>query len=141
MLRLFAPKSLSFHFSISSSNEYSWVISFRFDWFDLLAVQGTLKIFSSTTVQKHQFFGAQPSLWSSSHMFNMTAGKTIALTRQNFFDKVLSLLFNMLSKFVMALLPKSKHLLISWLQQPSAMILQPKKTVCHYFNCFPIYLP
>ena len=86
--------------------------------------KGLSRVFSNTTVQKHQFFGAQLSLWSSSHM---TTGKTIALTRRNFVDKVMSLLFNMLLKFVIAFLPRSKRLLISWLQSPSAVILEPKK--------------
>ena len=75
------------------------------DWFDLLAVQGLSRVFSNTTVQKHQFFGTQPSLWSSSHM---TTGKTIALIRQTFVDKVMSLLFNILARFVIAFLPRKK---------------------------------
>ena len=90
------PTYWSFNFSISPSNEYSGLIYFRIDWFDLLAVQGTLRVFSNTIVQKHQFFGAQLSLWSNSHIHTMTTGKMIPLTRQTFVGKVRSLLFNML---------------------------------------------
>ena len=107
------PKYWSFSFSINPSNQYSGLISFKIDRFDLLAVQGILKIFSNTTVQKHQFLGAQLSLWSSSHIH--TTGKTVALTRCTFVSEVMFLLFNMLSRFVIAFLPRSKHLLISWL--------------------------
>ena len=112
------PKYWSFNFSISPSREYSGLISFKVDWFDLLAVQGTLKmprVFSNTIVQRYQFFGAKLSLWSNSHSY-MTTGKTIALTRQTFVGKVMSVLLNMLSKLVITFLPRSKHLLISWLQ-------------------------
>ena len=117
------------------------------DWFPLgwpgwisLQSKGLSRVFSNTTVQKHQLFGAQlssnrPTLTSSSHM---TTGKTIALTRQTFVGKEMSRLFNMLSKLVITFIAKDKHLLISQLQTPSAVILQPKKIVCH---CFPIYLP
>ena len=119
--------------SISPSNEYSGLISFRMDWFDLLAVsslvQGLSRVLPSTTILKHQFSSTQPSLWSSSHIHPyMAAGKTIALTIQTFIGKVMSLLFNMLSRFVIALLSNSKYLLTSWLQSPSAVILEPKKT-------------
>ena len=110
------PKYWSFSFSISPSNEYSGLISFRMDWFYLLAVQGNLKSLLHTTVQKHQFFGAQLSLWSNSHIHTWLLEKTIALTRRTFVGKVLSLLFNMLSRLVIAFLPRSNHLLISWLQ-------------------------
>ena len=103
------------------------------DWFpwDLtgwISLQSKVlsRVSSNTTVQKHQFFGAQLSLWSTSHP-DMTTGKTIALTRQTFVRKVVSLLFNMLSKFIRAFLPRSKHLLTSWLQSSSAVILEPKK--------------
>ena len=100
------------------------------DWLDLLAVQGTLKSFLQPTVQKHQFFGAQLSSLLShvqlSHPY-MTTGKTIALTRQTFVGKAMSLLLNMLSRLVITFLPRSKRLLISWLQSPSAVILEPKK--------------
>ena len=126
-LRIRRPKYWSFSFNISPSNEYSGLISFSMDWLDLLAVQGFSRVFSNTTVQKHRFFRAQPSLWSNSHIPYMTTGKTIALTRWTFVDKLMSLLFNMLSRFVIAFLPRSKHLLISWLKSPSAVILESKK--------------
>ena len=121
------PKYWSFSFNISPSNEYSGLIFFRMDWFGLLAVQGTFK----SLLQRHSskasvlrcsaFFMVQLS-----HLY-MTTGKTVALTRQIFFGKVMSLLFNMLSRLVIAFLPRSKHLLISWLQSPSAVILEPKR--------------
>ena len=105
------PKYWSSSFSISPSNEHPGLISFRMDWLDLLAVQGTL----NTTVQKHQFFGAQlSSQVQLSHPY-MSTGKTIALTRQTFVGKVMSLLFNMLSRLIVIFLPRSKRLLISWL--------------------------
>ena len=110
------PKYWSFSFSISPSKEYPGLISFRMDWLDLLAVQG---VFSNTTVQKHQFFGAQLSSVQLSHPY-LTTGKTIALTRQIFAGKLMSLLLNMLSRLVITFLPRSKRLLISWLQSPSA---------------------
>ena len=100
-------------FSISPSNEYSGLISFKINWFDLLAVQGTLRVFSSTTVQKHQFFSAQLSLYSKSRIHTCLLEKTIALTRQTFVGKVMSLLLNMLSMLVITLIPGSKRLLIS----------------------------
>ena len=113
------PKYWSFNFSISPSSEYSGLISFRVDWLDLLAVHGTLK-------SLHQHHSSKASiLWCSaffivqlSHLY-MTTGKTIALTRQTFVGKVMSLLFNMLSRLVILFLPRSKRLLISWLQSPS----------------------
>ena len=118
------PKYWSFSFSISPSNEYSGLISFRMDWLDLLAVQGTLK----SLLQHHS--SKASILWCSafsivqlSHPY-MTAGKTIALTRRTFIGKVMSLLFNMLSRLFIAFLPRSKCLLISWLQSPSAVILE-----------------
>ena len=108
------PKYWSFSFSISPSNEYSGLISFKTDWFDLLAVQETLKnLLQHTTVQKPQFFGAQASLWANSHI--PTWLQTIALTRWTFVNKVMCLPFNMLSRFVITFLPRSKSLLISWL--------------------------
>ena len=121
------PKDWSFSFSISPSNEYSGLISFRIDWFDLLAVQGTLKSLfqyngSKASILRHSAF----FIVQLSHPF-MTTGKTIALTRCTFVGKVMSLLFNMLSQLVITFLPRSKHLLISWLQSPSAVILEPKK--------------
>ena len=121
------PKSWSFSFSISPSNGYSGLISFRMDWLDLLAVQGTLKRLlqqhssKASILRRSAFFTVQLS-----HLY-MTTGKTIALTRWTFIDKVMSLLFNLLSRLVIAFLPRSKHLLISWLQSPSAVILEPKK--------------
>ena len=120
-------KYWSFSFSISSSSEYSGLISFRMDWFDLLAVRGTLKSFlkhhsSKASILWHSaFFMVQLS-----HPY-MTTGKTIALTRRIFVIKVMPLLFNMLSRFVIAFLPRSKLLLISLLQSPSAVILEPPK--------------
>ena len=135
------PKYWSFSFSISPSNKYSGLISFRMDWFDLLAVQGTLKSLlqhhsSKASILLHSaFFMAQLS-----HL-NMTTGKNIALTRRTFVGKVMSLLLNMLSRLVMAFLPRNKRLLILWLQSTSAVILEPKKIKSHCFHCFPIYLP
>ena len=122
------PKIWSFSFSISLFNVYSGLISFSMDWLDLLAVQGTVK----SLLQHHS---SKASILRSSAFFLLqlshpyiTTGKTIALTRWTFFAKVISLLFNMLFRFVIAFIPRSKHLLISWLQSPSAMILEPKKT-------------
>ena len=121
------PKYWSFSFSISPSNEYSGLSSFKKDWFDLFAVQGTLKSLlqqhssKASSLQQSAFFMAQLS-----HPY-MTTGKTIALTVWTFVGKVLSLLSNVLSRLVIAFLPRSKHFLISWLQSPSAVILQPKK--------------
>ena len=117
----------SFSFSISHSNEYSGLISFRMDWFDLLAAQGTLKSLlqhhssRASILQRSAFF----IVWLS-HPY-MTTGKTIALIRWTFVGKVMSLLFTMLSRLVITFLPRSKHLLISWLQSPSAVILEPPK--------------
>ena len=135
------PKYLSFSFSISPSNEYSGLISFRMYWLDLLAIQGTLKSLL-------QHYSSKASiLWCSaffmvqlSHPY-MTTGKIVALTRQTFVGKVMSLLFNKLSSFDIAFLPKRKCLLISWLQSPSAVIFGAHKNkVWHCFQCFPIYL-
>ena len=107
-----------------------------------LLSKGLSRVFSSTIVWKCQFFSTRPSLWSQlSHLY-MTTGKTIALTRWKFISKILSLLFNMLSRFLILFLPSSKCLLISWLQSPSAVILEPRKIkVSHCFHCFPIYFP
>src|SRR5574341_863052 len=133
------PKYWSFSFSISPSKEIPGLISFRMDWLDLLAVQGTLK----SLLQHHS--SKASILWRSafftvqlSHPY-MTTGKTIALTRRTFVGKVMSLLFNMLSRLVITFLPRSMHLLISWLQSPSAVILEPPKiksvtvspSICH----------
>ena len=139
VLRIRWPKYWSF--SISLSNEYSGLISFTTDWLDLLAGQGTLKsllqhhISKASILQCSAFFIVQLS-----HPY-MTTGKTIALTRQTLVDKVMSLLFNMLSRLVLTFLPRSKRLLISWLQSPFAVILEPQNKVCYCFHCFPIYLP
>ena len=105
-----------------------------------LQSKGLSRVFSNITVQKHQFFGAQLSTQSNSYSYS-TTGKTIALTRWTFVGKVMSLLFNMLSRLVITFLPRNKRLLISWLQSPSAVILEPQKIACHCFHCFPIYLP
>ena len=131
------PKYWSFSLSISPSNEYSGLISLRMDWLDLLAVQGLLQHHRSkaSILQHSAFFILQLS------QPYMTTGKTTALIRWTFVGKVMSLLFNMLSRLVITFLPRSKRLLISWLQSPSAVILQPQKIVCHCFHCFPIYLP
>ena len=120
------PKYWSFSFSISPSKEHPGLISFRMDWLDLLAGQGTLKNLlqhhssKASILRRSAFFTVQLS-----HPY-MTTGKTIALTRWTFVDKVMSLLFNMLSRLVITFLPKSKCLLSSWLQSPSAVILEPK---------------
>ena len=136
------PKYWSFSFSISPSNEYLGLISFRMDWLDLPAIQGTLKSLlqhhslKASILQHSAFFIVQLS-----HPY-MTTGKTITLTRWIFIGKVMSLLFNMLSRLVITFLPMSKHLLISWLQSPSPVILEPPQNkVSHCFHCFPIYLP
>ena len=136
IIRVFSNESIlcirwtkywSFSFNISPSNEYSGLIPFRMDWFDLLAVQGTLKSLvqyhsSKASILQHSAF----SMVQLSHPY-MTTGKTTALTRWTFVNKIMSLLFNMLSRLVIAFLPRSKCLLISWLQSPSAVILEPKK--------------
>ena len=135
-------QSISFSFSISPSNEYSGLISFRTDWLDLLVVQGTLKGLlqhcssKASILQCSDFFMIQLS-----HPY-ITTRKTIALSKQSFISKVTSLLFNMLSRLVIAFLPRSKRVLISWLQSPSVVVWEPKKNkVCHCLHCFPIYLP
>ena len=126
-LRIRWPKYWSFSFNITPSKEHPGLISFRMDWLDLLAVQGTLKSLlqhhssKASILHRSAFFIVQLS-----HPY-MTTGKTIALTRGNFVGKVMSLVFNMLSRLVITFLPRSKHLLISWLQSPSAVILEPKK--------------
>ena len=127
VLRIRWPKYWSFSFSISPSNEYSGLISFRMDWLDLLAVQGTLE----SLLQHHS---SKASILCCSAFFmvqlshpHITTGKTTALTRWTFVGKVMSLLFDMLSRVVIAFLPRSKRLLISWLQSPPAVILEPKK--------------
>ena len=133
------PKYWSFRLSISPFNEHPVLVSFRMDWLDLQALQGTLKSLlqhhssKASILQCSAFFIVQLS-----HPY-MTTGKTIALTRRTFVGKVISLLFNMLSRLVITFLPRSKHLLISWLQSPSAVILEPPKiksdtvspSICH----------
>ena len=144
-IRVFSNKSTlcirwlkywSFSYIISPSNEYSGLISFRIDWLDLLAVQGTLKSLlqhhsSEALILRHLVFLVQLS-----HPY-MTTGKTRALTLCTFADKVMSLLFNTLSRFVTAFLPRSKCLLMSWLQSPSTVILEPKKTKSVTVAIFP----
>ena len=147
-LRIKWPKYWSFSFSINPSNEYSGLISFRMDWLNLLADQGTLK-----SLLQHHSSKALILLCSAffivqlSHPF-MTTGKTIAFTRRTFVGKVMSLLLNMLSRLIITFLPRSKHLLISWLQSPSAVILEPRKiksaavstispSTCHEVELFP----
>ena len=121
------PKYWSFSFSISPSNEHPGLMSFRMDWLDLLGVQGTLKSLlqhhsSKASILRHSAF----FIFQLSHPY-MTTGKTIALTRRTFVGKVMSLLFNMLSRLVITFLPRNKRLLISWLQSPSTVILEPSK--------------
>ena len=134
------PKYWSFSINISPSNEYSGLISFRMDWSDLLAVQGTLK-----SLLQHHSSNASILLCSAflivqlSHPY-MTTGKTIAVTRQTFVGKVISLLLNVLSRLVITLLPRSKRLLISWLQSPSAVILEPRKTKEFRYNSTLFYI-
>ena len=137
------PKDWSFSFIISPSNEHPGLISFGMEWLDLLEVQWILK-----SLLQH-YSSKAPSLWCSaffivqlSHPY-MTTGKTTVLTRWASVGKLMSLLFNMLSRCVKVFFffPKSKHLLISWLQSPSVVIVKLPKIVCHCFHCFPIYLP
>ena len=137
-LRMRWQKYRSFSFNISPSNEHPGLISFRMDWLDLLVAQGTLK----SLLQHHS---SKPSILRCSAFFTvqlshpcMTPGKTIAFTRSTFVGKIMSLLFNMLSRLVLTFLPRSKCLVISLLQSPSAVILGTKNKVSH---CFPIYLP
>ena len=131
------PKYWSFSFSISPSSEYSGLISFRMDWLDLLPVQGTLKSLlqqrnSKASILLHSAF----FIVQLSHPY-VTTRKTIALTRRTFVGKVMSLLFNMLSRLVITFLPRNKHLLIPWLQSSSAVIWSPQNKVYHCFHCFP----
>ena len=126
-LHIMWPKDWSFSFSINPSNEYSGLISFRMHRLDLLAVQGTLKSLLQHQSSKVSILWHSPFfILQLSHPY-MTTRKTIALTRRTFVGKVMSLLFNMLSRLVITYLPRSKHLLISWLQSPSAVILEPPK--------------
>ena len=136
------PKYKSFSFCICCSSRYSGLISFRIAWLDILAVQGTLQSLlqhhdsKALILQRSAFFMVQLS-----HPY-MTTGQTIALTRWTFLSKVVSLLFNMLSRFVIAFLPRSKHLLISWLQSLSTVIFGAQENkICHCFHFFLFYLP
>ena len=135
-LRFRWPKYWSFSFSISPSNEYSGLISFRMDWLDLLAVQGTLKSLLQYHSSKASSFLYSPTLTSIHDYW-----KTIALTRGTLVGKVMSVLFNILSSLVIIFLPKSKHLLISWLQSPSAVILEPLQKSLPLFSLFPHLFP
>ena len=146
MSQLFASGGQSIGVSASASvlpmNIHDWYRLGLTGWISLQP-KGLARVFSNITVQKHQFFSIQRSAFfmvQLSYLY-MTTGKTIALTIWTFVSKVMSLLFNTLSKFVIAFLPRSKRLLISWLQSLSAGILKPKIIVCHCFHCFPIYLP
>ena len=135
------PKYWSLSFSISPSNDHPGLISFRMDWLDPLVVQRALKSLfqhhsSKASVLQHSAF----CMLQLSHLY-VNTGKTTALTRWIFVDKVMSPLFNRPSRFMIAFLPRSKRLLISWLQSPSTVILEPKKIVSHCFHCFPIYFP
>ena len=140
--QLFALSGQSTGDSASASNP---LVNIQ-DWFSLgltglisLQSKGLSSVLYNTTVQKHQFFGAQPSLWSKTH--NHMWLLNITLTIWIFVSKVMSLLFNMLSRLVIDFLPRSRRLLSSWLQSPSAVILESKKIVSHCFHCFPNYLP
>ena len=136
-LRMRWPNYWNFSFNVSPSSEHPGLISFRKDWLDLLAVQGTLNGLlqhhssKASVLRPSAFFTVQLS-----HQY-MTTGKTIALIRWTFVGKVMSLLFNMLFRLVITFLPRSKHLLISWLQSPSAVILEPKKQSLTLFPLFP----
>ena len=136
-LHIWWPKY--WRFSFSPSSEYLGLISFRIDWFAPCCPRDSQETSPTpqfkTVLRCSAFFMAHLS-----HPY-MTTGKTIALTIRTFVGKVMSLLLNMPSRFVIAFLPRSKHLLISWLQSPSAVILSPRNEVCHCFHCFPIYLP
>ena len=137
VLHIRLPKYWSFSFSISPFNEYSGLTSFRIDWLDLLAIQGTLK----SLLQHHS--SKASILWHSAFFMiqlsrpYMTTGKIIALTRWTFVSKVMSLLFNRLSRLIRAFLPRSKCLLISWLQSPSEVILEPRKITSVTVQLFP----
>ena len=139
--RLRWPKHWSFSFSIIPSKEIPRLISFSMDYLDLLAAQGTLKSLlqhhssNASILRCSAFFTVQLS-----HLY-VTTGKTIALTRRTFVGKGMSVLLNMLSRLVITFLPRCKRLLISWLQSPSVVILEPRKIVLRCFHCFPIYFP
>ena len=120
-------QSMEFQLQHQSSNEHPGLIPFRMDWLDLLAVQGTLKSLLQHHISKASILQCSAFCIVQLSHPNMTIGKTIALTRQTFVGKVMSLLFNMLSRLIITFLPRSKRLLISWLQSPSAVILSPEK--------------
>ena len=130
----------SFNFNISPSNEHPGLISFLMDWLLLLAVQGPLKNLFQHHISKALILWCLAFFIVQLSYPYMTTGKTIALTKRIFVDKVMSLLFNVLSRLVITFLPRSKHLLISWLQSPFAVIWSQEK-VSYCFHCFPIYLP
>ena len=127
-LRIRWPKYWTFSFSLNPSNEYSGLISFRIDWFDVLAIQGTFKHLLKHYSLKASFLQHSAFIVQLSHPYE-TTGKTKALTRRTFVSKVISLLFNTLSRLLIDFLPRSKRLLISWLQSPSAVILEPKNKI------------
>ena len=143
MSQLFASRGQSIgalgSASVLSVNIQGW---FSLGWTGLIWLfKGLSRVFSLITVGKHQFFSAQSSLWVQLTHPYMTTGKTIGVTTRTFVGKVMSLLLNMLSRFVIAFPPRSKHFLISWLKSPSVVILEPRKIKSHCFHCFPIYLP
>ena len=135
------PKYWSFSFSISPSNEHSGLISFRLDWLDLLDVQGTLKSLFQHHSSKASILQCSAFIIVQLSPPYITAGKAIALTRWTFVGKVMSLLFNVLSRLVRSFLPRSKCLLISWLQSPSSVTLEPNKIKSLSFYCLPTYMP
>ena len=142
LLRIRWSKYWSFSFSISPSNEYPGLICLRMDWLDLPAVQGTLKSLLQHRSPKASILHCSTFFIVQLSLLYMTTGKTIALTRWTFVCKEMFLLFNRLPRLVITFLPRSKHLLMLWLQSPSAVILEPlKNKICHCFHCFPIYLP
>ena len=129
----------NFSFSANHSSDYSELISLKIDWFDLLAVSGELsRVFSSTTIRKQQFFGALPSLWSSSHNHTWPLGRPQHWLYGPLL--VMPLLFNTLSRFIITFLPRSNHLLISWLQSLSAVILETKKRKSVTASTFPPFI-
>ena len=135
------PKDWSFNFSISPSNEYSRLISLRIDWFDLLEVQGTLKsLFQHHSLKASILWRSAFFMIQFSHPY-MTTGKNIALTRQTFVGKVMFLLFNMLSRFVIAFLPRRKCRLMSWPVTMYSDFAAQENKICHCFHFFPFYLP
>ena len=141
-VRIRWPNYWSFSFSISPSSKYSGLISLKIDWFDLLLPQGLSEVFSSTTVRKTLILRRSTFFTVQLSQPYMTTGKTTALTMWTFVSKVMSLLFSILSRFVTAFLPRSKHLLISWMQSSSAVILEPKKIKSVTISTVsPIYLP